>query len=143
VRRDDERSGVVNIGIEGMMLTSAFMGFMTALVIHESGPPAQPSAVFGMTPALVGGLIAAMVTGMLVSALHAWLSISVRADQIISGTVINIIALGSPGTSTASSPRPGARARSSRSDHRRRSPSSRSSAGCSGCSWRSGRSRCP
>jgi simple sugar transport system permease protein len=73
------------------------MGFMTALVIHESGPPAQPSAVFGMTPALLGGLIAAMVTGMLVSALHAWLSISVRADQIISGTVINIIALGLTG----------------------------------------------
>ena len=39
-------------------------------------------------------MLAAIGAGMLVSVLHAWLSISVRADQIISGTVINIIALG-------------------------------------------------
>ncbi|HET9435886.1 MAG TPA: ABC transporter permease [Candidatus Limnocylindrales bacterium] len=90
----NERSGIVNIGIEGMMLTSAFVGFMAALVVHESGPPATPSAVFGITPALLVGVAAAIVAGMAVSLLHAWMSISVRADQIISGTVINIIALG-------------------------------------------------
>lgn len=93
----NERSGIVNIGIEGMMLTSAFAGFMAALIVHESGPPVPPSDVFGVTPALLVGVGAAVVTGMLVSLLHAWMSISVRADQIISGTVINIIALGLTG----------------------------------------------
>jgi simple sugar transport system permease protein len=90
----NERSGIVNIGIEGMMLTAAFVGFMAAVVVHESGPPATPTAVFGFTPALLVGVAAAIVAGMAVSLLHAWMCISVRADQIISGTVINIIALG-------------------------------------------------
>ncbi len=89
----NERSGVVNIGIEGMMLFSAYIGFMTALLVHEASP-AEPSRVFGATPALLLGLAAALVAGVLISLLHAWLSISVRANQIISGTIINITALG-------------------------------------------------
>jgi simple sugar transport system permease protein len=93
----NERSGVVNIGIEGMMLTSAFVGFMAAMIVHESGPPVAPSPFFGVTPALLVGILAAIGAGMLVSLLHAWMCISVRADQIISGTVINIIALGLTG----------------------------------------------
>jgi ABC-type uncharacterized transport system permease subunit len=93
----NERSGVVNIGIEGMMLTAAFVGFMAAVVVDEAMPDAQPSAIFGATPALLVGVLAAVIAGMLVSSLHAWLSISARADQIISGTVINIIALGLTG----------------------------------------------
>jgi simple sugar transport system permease protein len=92
----NERSGIVNIGIEGMMLTSAFVGFMAAVVVNEA-IPGTPGGPFGVTPALIVGLLAAIGAGMLVSALHAWLSISVRADQIISGTVINIIALGLTG----------------------------------------------
>lgn len=93
----NERSGIVNIGIEGMMLTSAFVGFMAAMVVHEAMPDTEPSAFFGFTPAILVGLVAAVLAGMLVSALHAWLCITVRADQIISGTVINIIALGLTG----------------------------------------------
>ena len=93
----NERSGVVNIGIEGMMLTAAFVGFMAAMVVDEAMPDAVASGFFGFTPALVVGVLAAVVAGMAVSLLHAWLSISVRADQIISGTVINIIALGLTG----------------------------------------------
>jgi general nucleoside transport system permease protein len=93
----NERSGVVNIGIEGMMLTAAFVGFMAAMLVHEAMPNPDRSTIFGVTPALVVGLLAAIGAGMLVSLLHAWLSISVRADQIISGTVINIIALGLTG----------------------------------------------
>src|SRR6185369_1666966 len=84
----NERSGVVNIGIEGMMLTAAFVGFMAAVVVDDAMPDAQPSAIFGATPALLVGVLAAIIAGMLVSSLHAWLSISARADQIISGTVI-------------------------------------------------------
>ena len=93
----NERSGVVNIGIEGMMLTAAFVGFMAAVVVDEAMPDAVPGAFFGATPALVIGVLAAVLAAMGVSVLHAWLSVSVRADQIISGTVINIIALGLTG----------------------------------------------
>lgn len=89
----NERSGIVNIGIEGMMLFSAYIAFMTALLVHQSFP-AERSSLFGITPALIMGVIAAMAAGVLISLLHAWLSISVRADQIISGTIINITALG-------------------------------------------------
>jgi simple sugar transport system permease protein len=89
----NERSGVVNIGIEGMMLFSAYAAFMTALFVHQAFP-AERSSLFGATPALIGGVIAAIAAGVIISLLHAWLSISVRADQIISGTIINITALG-------------------------------------------------
>src|SRR3972149_4531160 len=89
----NERSGVVNIGIEGMMLFAAYFGFMTALAVSNV-LPAEPGPVFGATPALVVGVVAAIAAGVVMSLLHAWLSIHVRADQIISGTIINIIALG-------------------------------------------------
>ena len=92
----NERSGVVNIGIEGMMLTSAFAAFLAALVVSDL-VPADPSPIFGATPALLIGVLAAVATGVLVSLLHAWLSITIRADQIISGTIINIAALGLTG----------------------------------------------
>lgn len=89
----NERSGVVNIGIEGMMLFAAYIAFMTALYVHQT-LPSEPGAFFGITPALVVGVLAAILAGVLISLLHAWLSITVRADQIISGTIINITALG-------------------------------------------------
>jgi simple sugar transport system permease protein len=89
----NERSGVVNIGIEGMMLFSAYAAFMVALYVHEAFP-SEPTWIFGATPALLSGVIAAIAAGVLISLLHAWLSISVRADQIISGTIINITAGG-------------------------------------------------
>ena len=92
-----ERSGIVNIGIEGIMLTSAFVGFMAAMIVDDAMPDVQPSGIFGATPALLVGVLAAILAGMLVSSLHAWLSISVRADQIISGTAIIILAFGATG----------------------------------------------
>ncbi len=89
----NERSGVVNIGIEGMMLTAAFVGFLVAGVVAQ-GVSQSPSAVFGLTPAILLGVLAAILAGMTVSLLHAWLSITIRADQIISGTIINVAAFG-------------------------------------------------
>ena len=80
-----ERSGVTNIGIEGMILTSAFMAFLTGAYLHP---------VLGAPFAAIAGILVAIVASMLLSALHAWLSITIKADQIISGTVINILALG-------------------------------------------------
>ena len=76
-----ERTGVVNIGIEGLMLTSAFAGFMVGVYAHN----------------LALAVAAAVVSGMLMALLHAVLSITFRVDQIISGTVVNILAVGLTG----------------------------------------------
>src|SRR3990172_775699 len=95
-----ERSGVVNIGIEGIMIAAAFVGWYVGVLLGPS-LGGTPSAIFGVTPVLLVALAAALLTGMLVSALHAWLSISVRADQIISGTIINIAAFGLTGYFTS------------------------------------------
>ena len=91
-----ERSGVVNIGIEGTMLVAAFVGwsagvFLLPILGSEHGP------IFGASPAMLIALLLAILAAVVVSALHAWLSISVRADQIISGTIINIAAFGITG----------------------------------------------
>ena len=80
-----ERSGVVNIGIEGMMLTSAFVAFLFGAYL---GP------VVGTPWAALLGVGFGVLASMLLSLLHAWLSITVKADQIISGTVIIILAAG-------------------------------------------------
>jgi general nucleoside transport system permease protein len=93
----NERSGVVNIGIEGMMLSSAFTAFVVAGLVNQAMPGGTPSSVFGITLPLLIGVLAGVANGLLVSALHAWLSITIRADQIISGTIINIAALGATG----------------------------------------------
>ncbi|HLX33965.1 MAG TPA: ABC transporter permease [Candidatus Limnocylindrales bacterium] len=91
-----ERSGVVNIGIEGTMLAAAFTGWVVgiaAAAVFGQGTP----LLFGFTLPLAIALAAAIVVAVLVSLLHAWLSITVKADQIISGTIINIAALGVTG----------------------------------------------
>lgn len=93
----NERSGVVNIGIEGMMLSSAFMGWFVASVAFQSMGPQTPSEFFGVTSPLLLGVLAALLTGVILSTIHAWLSITVKADQIISGTIINIVAVGLTG----------------------------------------------
>src|SRR5262245_5030651 len=76
-----ERSGVINIGIEGMMLLSAFLGFMFNV----------------WTGNLLVAVAGAVLAGGLVGALHALMSITLKVDQIISGTVINILAVGLTG----------------------------------------------
>ena len=93
----NERSGVVNIGIEGMMLTAAFVAWWVGSLVQSIIPASALPGPFGVTPALLVGLVAAMVAACAVSAVHAWLSISVRADQIISGMIINIFAFGITG----------------------------------------------
>ncbi|MEO8251378.1 MAG: ABC transporter permease [Chloroflexota bacterium] len=91
-----ERSGVVNIAIEGTMLASAFTGWVVGVAL---GPyfGETSSLPFGITPTLLIGLAAALLVALLISGVHAWLSITVKADQIISGTIINIAAFGVTG----------------------------------------------
>lgn len=83
-----ERSGVINIAIEGMMLFGAAMGFTVLFLLRTAYP--EQSLHLHMFIAV----ISAVISGGIVSLLHAWLSITFSTDQIISGTVINILALG-------------------------------------------------
>jgi ABC-type uncharacterized transport system permease subunit len=92
-----ERSGVVNIGLEGIMLVAAFTGWMAGVAAVGLLGRSDPSPLFGFTAPLLIGVLAAIAVGMLVSLLHAWLSITLRVDQIISGTIINIGAAGITG----------------------------------------------
>jgi simple sugar transport system permease protein len=89
-----ERSGIVNIGIEGMMLVAAFTGFMANVALSDSGTPA---ALQEAPVRLTIALIVALLTGAAMGLLHAVLSIQYKVNQIISGTVINILALGLTG----------------------------------------------
>jgi len=92
-----ERSGVVNIGIEGTMLASAFTAWVVGVAVAPIFPAAAATPVFGITIPLLIALVAAIGVALVISALHAWLSISLRVDQIISGTIINIAAAGVTG----------------------------------------------
>ena len=89
-----ERSGVVNIGIEGMMLTGAFTGFAIGSLAVTMLGAGDGVTVFGITWPLLIGLSAAVLSGLVLATVFAWLAISVRADQIIAGTIINIAAIG-------------------------------------------------
>lgn len=73
-----ERSGVTNIAMEGMMLTGAYAGVMTAKA----------------TNSVLGGVLGAIIAGALISLIHAIVSINFKANQIVSGIAINIAALG-------------------------------------------------
>jgi simple sugar transport system permease protein len=73
-----ERAGVVNIAIEGMMLMGAMMGALIGSIAQNS----------------MAGLVGALVAGGALGLFHGWLSIKYKTNQIVSGTVINIFALG-------------------------------------------------
>jgi general nucleoside transport system permease protein len=79
-----ERSGIINIGIEGMMLAGAFAAF-NAKVATNSWP---------LLPSLLFGVLIALLVGALMGLLHGTLSIRYKMDQIISGTVLIILASG-------------------------------------------------
>jgi len=75
-----ERAGVINIALEGLMLAGAFTA---AAVTHYAGSP-------------WAGLLAGIAAGMLVAAIHAVACIRFNADQVVSGTAINILMTGVP-----------------------------------------------
>jgi ABC-type uncharacterized transport system permease subunit len=73
-----ERSGVVNIALEGCMLVGAFFGVVAADQSHS----------------VIVALLVAMAAGVALAAIHAFAAIHLRADQIVSGMALNILALG-------------------------------------------------
>lgn len=75
-----ERSGVINIALEGMMLAGAFTA---AAVTYAAGNP-------------IVGLAAGMAAGTLIAAIHAVACIRYKADQVVTGTAINILMIGMP-----------------------------------------------
>lgn len=76
-----ERSGVINIGIEGQMLMGAFLAFMANVYLGN------------LWVALAIGILAGALMGLLL----AFMSVTLKMDQIIGGTVINILAIGLTG----------------------------------------------
>ncbi len=76
-----ERSGVINIALEGMMLAGAFTA--AAVTFATSNP--------------FLGLAAGMAAGALIAAIHAVACIRFRSDQVVTGTAINILMIGVPG----------------------------------------------
>ena len=84
-----ERSGVVNIALEGIMLIGAFFAMVISFYGNQLGLPPLVSALLGA--------VGAMVFGFLISMIHAVISIRFRADQVVSGVAINILALGLTG----------------------------------------------
>ncbi len=76
-----ERSGIINIALEGMMLAGAFTA---AAVTYAVGDPFL-------------GLLAGMGAGLAIAAIHAVACIRYRADQVVTGTALNILMIGVPG----------------------------------------------
>jgi simple sugar transport system permease protein len=77
-----ERSGVFNIGLEGLMIVGSFAAAAVSVALYP---------VLGNAAVWVG-LVAAVLAGAAISALHAFASIHLNANQVISGTAINMIA---------------------------------------------------
>lgn len=73
-----ERSGVMNIGLEGMMLTGAFVAVLGTYYLHSPW----------------WGLVCALISGGAVGLIHAYWSIGLRSDQIVTGTAINLLVAG-------------------------------------------------
>jgi ABC-type uncharacterized transport system permease subunit len=78
-----ERSGVLNLGVEGMMLIGAVAGFWAVQRLPGSGPVVLAEA-----------LVVAAVAGALMALIHAFLVVSLRANQIVSGLALTIFAAG-------------------------------------------------
>lgn len=78
-----ERSGVINIALEGIMIMGAFTGILFINVTQQFIPG---------QPVLLLAVLVSSLTGVAVSLLHAYASINMKADQIISGTAINMLA---------------------------------------------------
>ena len=79
-----ERSGIVNVALDGIMIVGAFSGVLVMGALQTAGMSGQA--------VLLISLAAAALAGMAISLVHAYASINMKADQVISGTAINMFA---------------------------------------------------
>ncbi len=84
-----ERGGVINIALEGIMLTGAFTAVLFSYIGDSLGWNQTLSALLGVTAALVFGVVIALI--------HAYFSITLRVNQLVSGVAINLLAFGITG----------------------------------------------
>ncbi len=91
-----ERSGVINIGIEGMMLMAAMVGYAVNLFIFQWLKELVGVEMAGTLSRWLGVLLGVLATVAL-AWLHATISIRFKVDQVISGIVINILSIGLTG----------------------------------------------
>ena len=89
-----ERAGVVNIALEGIIIFGALAAAVTTQLIEAPHVRENPAAIVRYAPWL--GVLAGLLAGGLIGWIHAVVSIRYRADQIISGTAINLMAFGIP-----------------------------------------------
>ena len=73
-----EKAGIINVGLEAVMLTGAFFGFAVAYLTHS----------------LFWGFFAGMLSGMVLSLFHAFLSVYLKQDQNVAGVALNLLATG-------------------------------------------------
>ena len=78
-----ERSGIVNIGLEGIMIMGAFSGILFINLMQDS---------MSGQPLLILAILVSVTTGIVYSLLHAYASVNMNADQVISGTALNMFA---------------------------------------------------
>lgn len=76
-----ERAGVINVGIEGMVLAGALAGFAVSFAAHSA----------------ILGALAAIAAGVLLAALASLFAVAFRADQVVVGTAVNVLSLGLTG----------------------------------------------
>jgi general nucleoside transport system permease protein len=89
-----ERAGVVNIALEGIMIFGALTAAVVAQQLEAPILAVDPTARLVWVPWLA--TFAAMLVGAITGWIHAVVSIKYRADQVISGTAINLLAFGAP-----------------------------------------------
>jgi general nucleoside transport system permease protein len=86
-----ERSGIVNIGLEGMMIIGTVTGSWGA---HHFTLPAPEGLGWGLPWGPIMGLVIGMACGALFASIHAVATVTFRVDHIVSGVVINLVAVG-------------------------------------------------
>ena len=86
-----ERSGVVNIALEGIMIVGAFVGVLF-LYVMQGFHVGSPAVAIPAQLMLVFALLIAAASGIIIAIPHAYASVNMKANQVISGTAINMFA---------------------------------------------------
>ena len=86
-----ERSGIVNIGLEGMMIVGTVTGSWGA---HHFTLPPPDGLGWGLPWGPIMGLLIGMLAGATFATIHALATVTFRVDHIVSGVVINLVAVG-------------------------------------------------